>query len=247
MTPAPCILTGSGQVERYFYGEMADAGRREIEQHLASCAPCRQALEDLALIRSALAKRPQVNGPASGDWSAFMARLDAAVARDRALPAAPPVRRVVPLLAMAALLALVTISVLLVARSRPAPIDSADPGTRAEAAVPPALAAAGRQHLERSKLVVLGLAGRDADETAPGEWHYERDLASRLLDDTRLYRQAAEREGLASMADVMRDLEFVLLQASLTEGRDRSELTQIQRAIHKRDLLQKMGVVRAGT
>jgi hypothetical protein len=248
MTTATCLIHGSGQIELYFYGELPDAERRDVERHLASCAACRQALDDLALIRSALAQRPEADAPPSGDWSTFMARLDAAVARERALPAAPAVRRVMPLLAMAALLALVTISVLLVARSRPPLVEHADVAAATEGGAPPtALAAAGQQHLERSKLVVLGLAGRDADETALVEWHYERELASRLLDDTRLYRQAAEREGLTSMADVMRDLEFILLQASLTEGRERSELSQIQRAIHKRDLLQKMDVVRTGT
>jgi hypothetical protein len=247
MTATACLINGSGQVELYFYGELPDAERGDVERHLASCTACRQALDDLALIRTALAKRPQADGPPSADWSAFMARLDAAVARERALPAAPPARPVMPLLAMAALLALVTISVVLVARSRPAPVENAGVAGRMEAEAPPALAAAGQQHLERSKLVVLGLAGRDADETAFVEWHYERELATRLLDDTRLYRQAAEREGLTSMAGVMRDLEFVLLQASLTEGREPSELSQIQRAIHKRDLLQKMEVVRTGT
>jgi hypothetical protein len=250
MTTATCIVHGSGQVELYFYDELADLDRRGVERHLASCAACRQALDELSLIRSALETRPQIDAPPSGGWSAFMARLDAAVARERALPAAPPVRPargVMPLLAAAALLALVTLSVLLVARSRPATTGAADVATHAVVeAEAPALAAAGQQHLERSKLVVLGLAGRDADETAVVEWHYERALASRLLDDTRLYRQAAEQAGLSSMADVMRDLEFVLLQASLTEGRQRSELTQIQRAIHKRNLLQKMDVVRTG-
>jgi hypothetical protein len=72
------------------------------------------------------------------------------------------------------------------------------------------VAAVGEQHLERSKLVLLGLTSKDAEETTSSEWHFERELASRLLADTRLYRQAAEEQGLATMAGVMRDLEFVL-------------------------------------
>jgi hypothetical protein len=106
------------------------------------------------------------------------------------------------------------------------------------------LAAVGQQHLDRSKLVLLGLASKDADGIS-AEWDYERELASRLLDDTRLYRLVAEERGLTTMAGVMRDLEFVLLQASMTEGNDTAGLSQIQRAIHKRDLLQKMDVVRS--
>jgi hypothetical protein len=252
VTASPCFVHASGHLDLYFYGELDDAGRLEVERHLASCAECRQALDDLSLIRSALAARPQVAAPPAGDWTPFMDRLEAAVARERAQAGAAsgrPSRAGLPWLAMAALLTLVTMSVLLVARTRPATIDTPDiarAGQAEEAAAPPALAAVGQKHLERSRLVVLGLAGRDADETMPAEWHYERELASRLLDDTRLYRLAAEREGLAAMADVMGDLEFVLLQASLTDGRARSELSQIQRAIRKRDLLHKMDVVRTG-
>jgi hypothetical protein len=42
----------------------------------------------------------------------------------------------------------------------------------------------------------------------------------------------------------MRDLELILLQTSMTEQADPAALAQIQRAIRKRDLLQKMDVVR---
>jgi hypothetical protein len=251
MTQASCFVHASGRVELYFYGELREAERRAVEEHLASCPGCRQALEELLRIQSALAARPQVLAPPGDDWAAFMARLNGAVAREREQPPAPTghaLRGGLALLALAALLTLVTISVLLVSRESPGTLETSGlaRGVQGEDAVAPPLASIGQQHLERSKLVLLGLAGRDADETAPADWYYERELASRLLDDTRLYRLAAERDGLSTMAEVMRDLEFVLLQASLTEGRDRSELTQIQRAIRKRDLLQKMGVVRTG-
>jgi hypothetical protein len=252
MTSATCLVFASGQVELYFYGELPEASRRGFERHLASCRECRQTLDDLSLIRSALTARPQLDGPPAGDWSGFMGQLDAALHRERERPdrAGRPARIGLPLLALAALLTLVTIGVLLVARIPPVTLETSNAVRSAPAdeiaGAAPALAAVGHQHLERSRLVLLGLAGRDADETTMADWHYERELASRLLDDTRLYRLAAEREGLASIADVMRDLEFVLLQASLTEGRERSELSQIQRAIRKRDLLQKMDVVRAG-
>jgi hypothetical protein len=41
----------------------------------------------------------------------------------------------------------------------------------------------------------------------------------------------------------MRDLELVLLQASLTDGTDPSALPQLQRLIRRRDLIEKMDVV----
>jgi hypothetical protein len=60
-----------------------------------------------------------------------------------------------------------------------------------------------------------------------------------------MYRLAAEDRGLTDIAGVMRDLEIVLLQTSLTDEKDPSALPQIQRLIRKRDLLEKMDAVAA--
>ena len=49
--------------------------------------------------------------------------------------------------------------------------------------------------------------------------------------------------GLNKLAGVMKDLEIVLLQTSLTDDRDPSSLQQIQRLIRRRDLIEKMDVV----
>jgi hypothetical protein len=104
-----------------------------------------------------------------------------------------------------------------------------------------ALASLSGQHFERSKLVVLGLATRDA-KVDPGNWDYERELASTLLGDTRLYRIAAEERGMNTLAGVMRDLELVLLQTSMSEQHDAASLEQLQRLIRRRDLITKMNV-----
>ena len=105
------------------------------------------------------------------------------------------------------------------------------------------LAAVSDQHFERSKLVVLGLATKDARQA---DWDYERELAGTLLSDTRLYRAAAEERGMQSLAGVMRDLELVLLQTSMSEQRDAASLGQLQRLIRRRDLITKMEIVHAG-
>ena len=49
------------------------------------------------------------------------------------------------------------------------------------------------EHFERSKLVVLGLATLDPQHARATDWQHERQLATSLLPDTRLYRLAAER------------------------------------------------------
>lgn len=261
-----CEMQAIGTIELYFYGELPLAERAGLEAHLRHCAECRAALEDLSVIRAALAMRPDVATPPGGDWSGFMARLDEAVMKERlasgrtgdgegARVIAMPLRRkVVPYLALAAMLALVTLSVALVVRARrvdaPPSIVATDvrPGVPAARTrrVDPALASLTGQHFERSKLVVLGLATKDASAPGNDDWAYERELATGLLHDTRLYRLAAEERGMTSLAAVMRDLELVLLQTSMSEQPDDASLEQLQRLIRRRDLLTKMDVVYAG-
>jgi hypothetical protein len=256
----------SGTIELYFYGELIPAERDACDRHLAGCELCRDALDELATIRKALAARPAISAPPAGDWSAFMSRLDRAIEEEQAHDrvSASPVLRVAlgrrpyaGYLAMAALLALVTMSVVAVMRSRSP--ERADGTTRVEGQSPVqmtsgaiaadaaaeglAFAELSEEHFERSKLVVLGLATKDADHAKSGDWTYERERASTLLADTRMYRMAAEDRGLRSLAGVMGDLEVVLLQTSFADETDPASLAQIQRLIHKRDLLEKMEVV----
>jgi hypothetical protein len=260
---SPCDVQASGAIELYFYGELGAAERADVQRHLGSCRHCREALDELGVIRDALASRPAVSMPASGDWSTFMARLERAIAREDAISTVEPPRErsgrpaYAGFLAMAALLALVTMGVLFVARSRPgapaSPPQAAVPAVPAPTAPPQAsedtgesaavLAAASDEHFKRSKLVVLGLATMDPQRSSSKDWSYERTLASDLLSDTRLYRMAAEDRGMKAVAGVMRDLEVVLLETSLTDSTDPSALTQIQRLIQKRDLLEKINVV----
>ena len=84
-----CEVQSRGAIELYFYGELSLTERAGIQAHLLTCVECRQALRDLQMIRAALAARPDVSAPAGGDWSAFMARLDAAIDESPARQRAP--------------------------------------------------------------------------------------------------------------------------------------------------------------
>ena len=272
----------------YFYGEMDPAEQSRVGAHVRGCADCRQRLDELAAIRTALAMRPRVEAPPAGDWSGFMRRLDEAVKPNLANrepgtrelrtreprtvepgtvepgtrepgtgePGTRAPRRARYLAALAAMVALVTIGVITAAKFRgsmPERVTTAvaDP---AAASAEPARTIPSRtpeqilrevsvEHLERSKLVVLGLATRDPQETSAADWQYERSLAGTLLTDTRLYRLAAQDRGVSDVARVMRDLETVLLEASLSDTGDREALGRVQRLINKRDLVVKMQVM----
>jgi hypothetical protein len=79
----PCDV----DVVLYFYDEIEPADRARATAHVRQCADCRQRLEELTAIRSALASQPQVDAPPTGDWSGFMRRLDEAVNAKVAGPA----------------------------------------------------------------------------------------------------------------------------------------------------------------
>lgn len=258
-----CWRQASGSIELYFYGELAEAERDTVQRHIVECPECRRTLEELKVIRAALDTRPDIAAPADGDWSRFMARLDVAISQS------PPERTggrnlrraLIAAVSMAALLALITMSVLVVMRDRGASRPGEAPARQTVASAPVPAAEAGpvenidgdrgaaltelsEQHFERSKLVVLGLATRDPRDSDGVDWDYERELARSLLSDTRLYRQAAEERGMKSLADVMSDLELVLLQTSMSETPDAESLAQLQRLIRRRDLITKMDVVK---
>lgn len=262
-----CAMSDSPDIELFFYDELDATQRARVAAHLQSCAACRMRLEDLHAIRRALAANPPVDAPAAGDWSGFMRRLDSAVG----LAAAPPRHGSAPVLertngswsvrhiaALAAMLAIVALGVYMAAQirsSRPADpttgVAASHPGQipAAPAAAQPgltpvaALREVSAEHLERSKLVVLGLATRDPEKTRPADWQYERELAGSLLAETRLYRLAAQERGVADVAHVMRDLETVLLEASMSDGADRESLERVQRLIARRGLVSKMQIV----
>jgi hypothetical protein len=262
-----CTLVGAEAVELYFYDEVDAAERARVEAHLAECAACRQVLGDLRVINHALANRPAVDAPPAGDWSGFMRRLDDACrherGRDGGKPDDEPTARTVSrwpsraAMAIAASLVLATAGAVLLLLMRPAPV-AVPASTPTVQVTPPAtptpapatdrgptraLAELSEQHFEKSKLVVLGLVARDPDHTKAKDWEYERDLAGSLLEDTRLYRRAAQDRGLSDIAHVMGDLETVLLETSMSDHGDAASLERVQQLIRKRDLVVKMQVV----
>lgn len=246
-----CEFSGAPDIELYFYDELDAAARARVEAHLRKCGECRRHLHDLGVIRTALAGTPRVDAPPAAEWSGFMRRLDERC--DIASPRARALGGWMPLVAVAAIVELLVIGVFVAARLRQHDTQPAQVATAPPAAAPLQAAASDRllreqtdDLLQRSKLVVLSLAARDAQHTAPPDWDYERALAGSLLEDTRLFRLAAQKRGLSNVASTMGDLETVLLEASLSDDKDPEALARVQRLIHKRDLLLKMQVARAG-
>ncbi len=63
-------------IERLAHGDVPATDRTALERHVASCAACRDALDDLRTIGREMHARGAVSAPPGGDWMVFMARLD---------------------------------------------------------------------------------------------------------------------------------------------------------------------------
>ncbi len=225
----------SHDVELYFYDELEPPERAAFEAHVPGCRSCRAALAELEEIRTALAPMRAQGVRSEFEWRAFMRRLDTRLDAESA-----PRRRTSPgvLVAagIAATLAIGVVTGVLWQRERarelaaPPPvmeIDNERRGSRDAAA----------EHLDRAKIVLLGLANKDAGAVSVDDWSYERSLAASLLPDTRLLRLSALEEGDGEMASLLSDLEVLLLQTSFSAEHDRATLSRLQRYINRRDLL----------
>ena len=233
-------------VELYFYDELAPAECADVESHLRACAACRESLAELRAIQAALASRGRGAEPEDG-WDAFMSRLEARLDRDGrkwagaraaqgggAALKGPPSR----LMQLAAALALVATGVLAgwtLSRVTPA----APP---ASVSAPPrtdrVLTEASDTGLERARVVLAGLAQKDEG----AEWSLERRMAATLLPEVRLIRQAAADRGRGDLADILMDVETLLLQASYARDDDPETLERLRGMIDRRDVLMRLSM-----
>ncbi|HSL19963.1 MAG TPA: zf-HC2 domain-containing protein [Vicinamibacterales bacterium] len=242
-----CLRASSESLTLLFYGELPPDERASLEEHVRTCEECTAILAEFDQVRAALAARAEA-ARGHRDWAAFMHGLDAAL---EAAADAPPYleRHARPIdrhtwrgawIPLAALLVLGIALGLIWQRRALGPAETVVAGAERPDAADAALEAAAMRHFGRAKLVVLGLAMKDAGTATAKDWQYERELAASLLPETRLFRLSAADHGASRLADLLGDLESVLLQASLTSEADTPELERIQRVIRRRDLLVRM-------
>jgi hypothetical protein len=207
----------------HYYGDGEEDGGAA---HLASCAACTAELESLKRTLGMIEAWPvPERGPGYGRqvWQ----RL---AWRDPAMAAPPWWRRWAggPRLALAGVFAALLVGAFLVGRAS----RRVEPPT--QAAADPALvrqrilAAALSDHLEESERILLEILNREARRRVDiGD---EQQRAQELLDDNRLYRQTAAREGHLALTSVLEDLERVLLDVARGPRDLSAEELQIVRA-----------------
>jgi hypothetical protein len=218
----------------------------EMEAHIAVCAGCRDRLERLT---AALSEVDAADVPERDEaygarvWARLQPRLNAAQHQPRwwhAWAAA----FTWPRLAAAGAAAVLLAAAFVAGRSsvRPAPQPEAQ---RAEAPSQAArervLLAAVGSHLDRARVVLTEIAHRNGG--GPADISLEQATASDLVAASRLYRQAAVRNGDPGVAAVLEDLERLLVEiASTPSPASHEDLVRWRDQIDTKGLLFKVTV-----
>jgi hypothetical protein len=228
-----------------YYGEADAADEAGIGAHLAVCEPCREAWHELTQTLK-LVDTAEVPEPPDGFERVIWARVQ------QALPQPAPVwtwRHVVSVLSFAAAIALVA-SLGGVWGGTPDLTGVVRPDeTTAETATSARLAlhervllAALDSHFEQTELLLIELMNAPDQELA--ELGFERVAADELLASGRLYRVTAEQTGHVRLAQMLDDLEPVLVEVARSpEKVDRQEMTSLRSRIDDNGLLFKVRAV----
>jgi hypothetical protein len=188
-----------------FYGELRPALAREVAAHLDACELCRAASADLAETL-ALADAAAVPEPPSSFESVMWARVS------QALPASGGRwQRLVPVAALSGVLVAAALA------GQVWPPDAGDTGVTAPAdarvrAEQRILMAALDGHFEQTELLLVELM--NATAAGEAELLFERETAGDLVASGRLYRATARATGEDQFAQMLEDLETVLVDVA---------------------------------
>jgi len=222
-------------------------GLREAEAHVASCAGCRERFETLtAALREVESAPIPERGESYGAevWARLQPRLEEA----RPRPAwwySMTAALTWPRLAMAGAAAALLVAAFVAGRSsvQQAPQPAAQQAEApSDAARERALLAAVGSHLDRSRVMLTEIAHRNGGGAA--DISPEQATAADLVADSRLYRQAAVRNGDAAVAAVLEDLERLLVEiASSPSQASHDDLARWRDQIDAKGLLFKVTVM----
>jgi hypothetical protein len=215
----------------HHYGE---DGFAEVEAHLASCAECSQAFAGLRADLASITEEPiPARGEEHGEkvWRALQPRL-----RLRPAPRGRPAVRWWAPTALAASL----VAAFLVGRHFPAGSPSAGPiPDHARDRI--FLLMVG-DHLERSEMVLLEVANAEGNDRLGVR--SAQESAENLVAANRLFRLSARRAGEPGVADVLDELERVLLEVAHGPSRLGPEArAQLRRRLESGDILFKVRVL----
>ena len=228
----------------HYYGETERVDEARIELHLSSCAECQFANQQLRRVMTLVNTAAPVEAPLGFERTAW-ARLEPVLDDG---PVHRSAKRVggffwIPQFALAGGVAALVMVAFMAGRftgGEPAGVTPASPV--AAASPERVLHAAFGDHLDRTQMMLVELANAESDhaDVLAGE----QGRAVDLVAANRLIRQSAEQSGDVVIADVLEDLERVLLEiANSPADASSNDLTDLQSRITDEDLLFRVRVI----
>lgn len=218
-----------------YYGEATDPG---VEAHLAACASCRERRESLSRLLGSLPDEVPDPGPGygAGVWRRLAPRLEKPFEGRVVRPA-----RFGPRLALGAIAAAVAVAAFLAGRFWQQADKGVDPISASSRERVLQLAVG--DHLRRSQTMLMEVVNATPLEFASPR---EQERVEELVSTNRLYRQTATRSGDAAVADVLEQLERVLLEIARSPAPLSPEEQQsLRRRIEGQGLLFRVRVLGA--
>jgi polyhydroxyalkanoate synthesis regulator phasin len=220
------------QLVLLYYGESTEAAA--IDQHLVECETCRKEFRALQLVLNTVDSAP-VPERGADYGKAVWQRIEKRIGGRKQ-------RRFAQWWIWAPAMAALLVSAFLAGRLTHKPVGPEVAKNQQQIRERILMVAVG-DHLERSQMVLAELSNAP-DHKGKLDITDERQMASELLDDNRLYRQTARSTGDTAVANVLDDLERVLLEIahSPTEVSS-SQLDDLRQQIESRGLLFKVRVM----
>jgi hypothetical protein len=224
------------------YQEGETTQREAIAEHLTGCTACRAELDRIEAVLHALDNLPvPERGPEYGRtvWQQIAPRLPEKAGRGWGAWFEP--RRWVAIGAMAAM-----VIAAFVAGRWSKPKDTGTPVASVAQVRERVLVVAVGEHLGKSEMVLMELANAAPDNSGKKQINIsaEQKRAEDLLDANRLYRETAKQDGDAALADILDDLERVLLDvAHSPDELTPAKLDSLQKRIEAHGILFKVRVV----
>ncbi len=229
----------------HYYGEMSAGVETRAAAHLADCEPCRASYTALQRVLAAVEAAPAPE-PADGFERTVWARLEPGLAppqgRWSTWLVLSPAR-----LALAAGIVVIVASAFLAGRylqrGSPDPMVQTAGGDKAAQDVRERVLLIDlSEHLDRSQMMLVELVS--AGDDGGMDVSAESAVAEHLLAANRLYRQTAAATGDSGLAQLLDELERVLVDVSASPNRMSAEdMDQVRERIDSTGLLFKVRVV----